>query len=116
MRQGSGFAAFAKEKQLFNAAEIAQIERFKPSSEAKFSSFLLQNGQVSSVHHVYLDPYTKVLTSTRNQEMAAIKAYRKQGFAQAEAVEKVMWDFYGDEARELEAWRAEQTKQQHVEF
>ena len=112
MLQGAGFAHFAKEKKLFNDAEIAQIARFKPSSEARFSSFLLKSDEeASSLHHVYLDPYTKVLTSTRNQETAAIKAYRKQGFPQDEAVEKVMWDFYGDEARALEAWREQRAQQ-----
>jgi conjugal transfer ATP-binding protein TraC len=114
MLQGSGFSVFAKNEKLFTDAEIDQIARFKPSSEARFASFLLQNGQASSVHHIYLDPYTKVLTSTKNQEMAAIKTYRKQGLSDAEAVEKVMWEYYGDEARELEAWRESQAKKADV--
>ena len=37
--------------------------------------------------------------------MAAIKAYRKQGLSVAEAVEKVMWEYYGVEAKAFEAWR-----------
>lgn len=105
MRQGDSFAAFAKEKELFHEADIEQIKRFRKSSEARFSTFLLKNGNATSIHHFYLDPYSKVLTSTKSEDMAAIKAYRKQGCTVAEAVENVMWDYYGDEAQALMTYR-----------
>ena len=111
LQSDDGFADFAKQKKLFLEAEIDQIGRFRKSSEARFSSFLLKNGKTSSVHHCYLDPYTKVLTSTKNEDMAAIKAYRKQGLSVAEAVEKVMWKYYGAEARAFEDWRKKQANE-----
>lgn len=108
MRQGDSFAAFAKEKELFDTADIEQIKRFKKSSEAMFSTFLLKNGNATSIHHFYLDPYSKVLTSTKPEDMAAIKAYRKQGYSIGEAVEQVMWDYYGEEAQALMDYRQHQ--------
>jgi conjugal transfer ATP-binding protein TraC len=105
MRQGDSFAVFAKEKELFHEADIEQIKRFRKSSEARFSTFLLKNGNATSIHHLYLDPYSKVLTSTKAEDMAAIKAYRKEGCTVSEAIEKVMWDYYGDEAQALMTYR-----------
>ncbi|MCF6768391.1 TraC family protein [Thiotrichales bacterium 19S11-10] len=112
MRQGDDFPTFAKEKELFHEADIEQIKQFKKSSEARFSSFLLKNGSTTSIHQYYLDPFSKVLTSTRAEDMEAIKSYRKKGLSVEDSVERVMWDYYGDEAQALVDYRMK-LKDQH---
>ena len=108
MSQDDKFAAFAKkdkEDPLFTDAEIKAIRNFRPSSEARFSSFLLKKYDGSSSEHRYfLDPYSKVLTTTKAEETARILDYRKQGLTLDEAIHKTAMHFYGDELRELEAF------------
>ena len=105
MLQNNDFPSFATQKKLFNEQEIAAIQGFRPSKEAHFSSFLLQKMDGSSSEHRYfLDPYSKILTTTKAEETAKILAYRKQGFSLDEALQKTVVDFYGDELRALETF------------
>ncbi|WP_206609133.1 hypothetical protein, partial [Cysteiniphilum litorale] len=78
------------------------IQRFRPSSEAWFSSFLIKRGEFSSEHRFFLDPYSKIITSTKRQEVDAVKTYRKQGYRLKEAIMLTVEEFYGDELAELQ--------------
>jgi conjugal transfer ATP-binding protein TraC len=105
MSQDATFAAFAKqnkENPLFTDREIKIIQHFRPSSEAWFSSFLVKRGEFSSEHRFFLDPYSKIITSTKRQEVDAVKNYRKQGYALKEAIMLTVNEFYGDELAELQ--------------
>ena len=115
MRQGDEFENFAKDKKLFEESDIKKIRSFKKSSEALFASFLFKNDQATSVHHFYLDPFAKVLTSTKTEDMEAIKRYRKSGLSVGDAVERVMWDYYGDEAQSLVDYRNKLKEQKQSE-
>ena len=105
MSQDAKFASFAKkdkEDPLFTDAEIKAIRNFRPSSEAHFSSFLLKKYDgTSSEHRYFLDPYSKILTTTKAEETAQIRNYQKQGCTLDEAITKTVRDFYGDEMDDL---------------
>ncbi|WP_440998383.1 hypothetical protein, partial [Cysteiniphilum litorale] len=105
MSQDASFAGFAKQNKdnpLFSDHEIKTIQRFRPSSEAWFSSFLIKRGEFSSEHRFFLDPYSKIITSTKRQEVDAVKTYRKQGYSLKEAIMLTVEEFYGDELAELQ--------------
>lgn len=107
MKQGEGFSKFAKDNELFDEWAINQIKSIRSASENRFSTFLLRIGQAQqSVHYFFLDPYSKVLTSTKSAEMEAVLNYRKQGFSVAESVEKVMWEYHTAEAQALADFKA----------
>lgn len=110
MSQDAKFGSFAKKDKddpLFTDAEIKAVRNFRPSSEAHFSSFLLKKYDGSSSEHRYfLDPFSKILTTTKSEETARIRAYQKQGLSLDEAITKTVADFYGEEMQALAEFSA----------
>ncbi|WP_203384371.1 TraC family protein [Cysteiniphilum marinum] len=111
MLQDESFGAFAKQDKdnpLFTDDEIKTVQRFRPSGEAWFSSFLLKKYDgSSSEHRFFLDPYTKILTTTKLSEMQRVRDYQKQGLTKEEAITQAVNDFYGDEMKALQAFSAQ---------
>jgi len=106
LRQGDGFAAFVKTKQgLFSQFEIDTIKNFRPSAKAGFSSILVKAGSYSSEHHLFLDPFAKVMTTTNAIEVNMVEQYQAQGLNTEDAIEKTAWDLFPDEMKNLKQFQ-----------
>ncbi|HRD70428.1 MAG TPA: type IV secretion system protein TraC [Legionella sp.] len=62
----------------------------------EYSEFLLMCEEQLTVHRLIVDPFSRVLNTTRGTEVEAIKQYRTQGFSLTEAITKVAREVYGE--------------------
>ena len=110
MRQGEAFGGFVeKHKDLFSTYEHETIKRFKTSKIAGFSSVLIQAGGYSSEHRFFLDPYTKMLTTTKDVEVKYINDLVESGLDIPTAVEKAAWHFFSDDMKLLNDFRTKKS-------
>lgn len=101
MRQGDSFAKFAKDNEILDDHEIHAIERFEKVKHTGFSSVLIKAGNLSAEYRLFLDPFTRILTSTNAPEVIAVDDYVRSGLSMAEAVEQVATEVYPEEMQIL---------------
>lgn len=99
MRQNEkAFKDFLTEQpDYFSAFEERMIQNFRSSSENGFSEFLVQQGSVSSFHRLFLDPFSRVMYSSRAEEHQAVKTLVEEGYSIAQAIYQVALSLYGEE-------------------
>ncbi|WP_191092979.1 hypothetical protein, partial [Cysteiniphilum sp. SYW-8] len=98
----AGHAKQNKDNPLFSDHEIKKIQRFRPSSEAWFSSFSIKRGVSSSVHLFLLVPNSMILTPTRRQVVDALQTYLRQCHSLKVAIMPTVDVYY---AAELAEWQ-----------
>ena len=86
----------------FSDYEQALIQRFRGSAENGFSEFMLQQGNVTSFHRLFLDPLARVMYSSRAEEHQAINDLVAGGMPVAEAIEHLARQLYGEEMHAIE--------------
>ncbi len=114
MRQGEGTLDSLREKlpSFLSDAEVALVNQFKPSFESGFSSLLIKAGQLSAVQRLFIDPFSKVLYSTKANEFQAVEQCQAQGATLMQAIESTAREFHGEELAWLE--QASSTQQHPV--
>ena len=91
----------ADQPDYFSEYERQLIQNFKPSAVSGFSEFMVQQGAVSSFHRLFLDPFSRVMYSSRAEEHDAVKQYVSQGMGVAQSVQRVADDLYGSELQQI---------------
>jgi conjugal transfer ATP-binding protein TraC len=84
----------------FSAYEQSLIKHFRSSSENGFSEFMVQQGSVSRFHRLFLDPFSRVMYSSRAEEHQAVKALVELGETMADAIRQVAYQLF---AKEMDA-------------
>lgn len=104
MRQNEkSFKDFLNEQpDYFSDYEQAMIQSFRPSSENGFSEFMVQQGNTTSFHRLFLDPFARVMFSSRAEEHQAIQEMQKSGVPIDEAIQILAEKLYGDEIKAIE--------------
>ncbi|ARB91032.1 type IV secretion system protein TraC [Legionella longbeachae] len=62
----------------------------------EYSEFLLMCEEQLTVHRLIVDPFSRVLNTTRGTEVEAIKRLRTQGYSLIEAINHVAKEVYGE--------------------
>ena len=78
------------------------IQSFRPSAENGFSEFMVQQGNVSSFHRLFLHPFARVMYSSRASEHMAVKARVAEGMREEDAIRAVAKTLYGEELAAIE--------------
>jgi conjugal transfer ATP-binding protein TraC len=93
------------------------VKTFQPSSEARYSSVLLkQTSRAPVAFKYFMDPFMKMLTTTKASEKTRIEHYLRNGNNLESALEKSAWDFYGDEMKALEDFTARKNTLLNAEY
>ena len=105
MRQNEkAFKDFLTEQpEYFSEYEQRLIQGFRPSSENGFSEFMVQQGSITSFHRLFLDPFSRVMMSSRAEDHQAVTALVQQGLSLSEAILRVAQTLYGDELAAIDA-------------
>jgi conjugal transfer ATP-binding protein TraC len=103
MRQNEkSFKDFLNEQpDYFNEYEKNLIQSFKSSSVNGFSEFMVQQGAITSFHRLFLDPFSRIMYSSRAEEHQAVRELVEQGQTVANAVMAVAEKLYGDEIKKI---------------
>jgi conjugal transfer ATP-binding protein TraC len=103
MRQNEkSFKDFLIEQpEYFSDYEQQLIQNFKASSVNGFSEFMVQQGSVTSFHRLFLDPFSRVMYSSRAEEHQAVKELVASGSSVSEAIMCVAKSLYGQEMQEI---------------
>ena len=104
MRQNEkAFKDFLTEQpDYFNEYENQLIQSFRSSSENGFSEFLVQQGSITRFHRLFLDPFSRVMFSSRAQEHQAVKDLVDQGVRVSDAIRQVAEILYSKEMEDIE--------------
>jgi len=78
-----------KEHETFSAQELTLLKAFPIAKEAGFSQVLLRSKGMSSVHRLFVDPYTRVLLSSDAKDYQGVLDYVNEGMTFAQAVSRV---------------------------
>ena len=92
----------ASQPDYFSEYEQRLIQNFKESQVNGFSEFMMQQGSVTSFHRLFLDPFSRVMYSSRAEEHQAVKELISQGISVSDAIHQVAHQLYGDEIKEIE--------------
>ena len=105
MRQNEkAFKDFIQEQpDYFNEYEQTLIQNFRSSAENGFSEFMVQQGNVSSFHRLFLDPIARVMYSSRAQDHQAVKKLLDMGMTMSDAIRRWAETLYGDEIKAIES-------------
>lgn len=103
MRQNAEeFKDFIKEQpNYFNEYERSLIQRFMPSSVNGFSEFMMKQGDATSFHRLFIDPYSRVMFSSRAEEHQAIKYLVQAGMTMSEAIAHLSEVLYAEELKAI---------------
>lgn len=103
MRQNEkSFKDFISEHpEYFDAYQLTLIKNFRPSSSIGFSEFMLQQGSATSFHRLFLDPFSRVMYSSRAEEHSAVKEYVNAGYSIKEAIGIVANSLYSAEINQI---------------
>lgn len=104
MRQNSEeFSDFLKEQpDYFSDFETQIIKRFMESQKNGFSEFMVKQGNITSFHRFFLDPFSRVMYSSRAEEHQAIKDRVDAGMPVMEAIRDLAMELYGDEVLSIQ--------------
>lgn len=89
----------------FSEYEQTLIQSFRGSAQNGFSEMMVQQGNVSSFHRLFLDPFQRVMYSSRADEHQAIQKMMDDGLSAAEAIAKLANQLYADEISAIERLR-----------
>ena len=84
-----------KKHETFSEYEISLLNAFPKARQAGFSQVLLRANGISSVHRLFVDPFTLVMLSSDGDDYQAVINYVKQGLAFQDAVTRVADEHYG---------------------
>jgi len=104
MRQNEkAFKDFLSEQpDYFTEYEKTLIQNFRSSADNGFSEFMVSQGGTTSFHRLFLDPFSRVMYSSRAEEHQAIQAMQAQGIPVHEAIHRLAEKLYGDELKAIE--------------
>lgn len=89
----------------FSDMEKEVIRGFQPALQTGYSSLLINAGEYSSFHRLFVDPVTRAMFSSRGEDFAFMqKAQKEAGATAEEAAYMLAEKKYGSELRELEEW------------
>lgn len=81
----------------FSEYEEVLIKNFRSSAENGFSEFMVQQGNISRFHRLFLDPFSRIMYSSKAEEHQAVKTLVDQGMSISEAIWEVANQIFGDE-------------------
>lgn len=84
-----------KKHDTFTDYEINLLNSFPKARAAGFSQVLLRANNISSVHRLFVDPFTHVLLSSDGDDYQAVMNYVSEGLSFADAVNRVAIAHYG---------------------
>jgi conjugal transfer ATP-binding protein TraC len=79
----------------FTDFEMLLLDNFPNAKEAGFSQVLIKSGKLSSLHRLFVDPFTKVMLSSDGNDYQAFMDYKAQGLPFIAAVAQVAKEHYG---------------------
>jgi conjugal transfer ATP-binding protein TraC len=88
----------------FSDMEKEVIRGFQPALQTGYSSLLINAGEYSSFHRLFVDPVTRAMFSSRGEDFAFMQNAQKAGATAEEAAYLLAEKKYGSELRELEEW------------
>ena len=89
----------------FSDMEKEVIRGFQPALQTGYSSLLINAGEYSSFHRLFVDPVTRAMFSSRGEDFAFMQKVQKEAGATAEEAAYLLAEKkYGSELRELEEW------------
>jgi conjugal transfer ATP-binding protein TraC len=89
----------------FSDMEKEVIRGFQPALQTGYSSLLINAGEYSSFHRLFVDPVTRAMFSSRGEDFAFMQKAQKEAGATAEEAAYLLAEKkYGSELRELEEW------------
>jgi len=89
----------------FSEYEQTLIQSFRGSAQNGFSEMMVQQGNVSSFHRLFLDPFQRVMYSSRADEHQAIQKMVASGLSVADAIAKLANQLYAEEIKAIEQLR-----------
>ena len=78
-----------KEHETFSDQDITLLKAFPKAKKAGFSQVLLRSEGTSSVHRLFVDPYTRVLLSSDAKDYQGVLDYVNEGMSFSDAVSRV---------------------------
>ncbi|MDU4242121.1 MAG: type IV secretion system protein TraC [Bifidobacterium longum] len=88
----------------FTEMEKDVIQYFQPALDTGFSSLLINTGDRSSFHRLFVDPVTRAMFSSRGEDFEFMQNAQKAGATSEEAAYLLASKKYGAELEELEKW------------
>lgn len=104
MRQNEkSFKDFLSEHEdYFDAYQQALIKNFKPSATSGFSEFMVQQGSATSFHRLFLDPFSRIMFSSKAEEHQAVKELTQSGLRIEQAIQTVASTLFADEIQAVQ--------------
>lgn len=81
----------------FNQQQQTLLRSFGSAQEQGYSSIMVQAGEGYTFHRSFVDPFSRVLFSTKGEEFESLETLVKQGKTIEQATEIVTAHYYGDE-------------------
>ncbi|MFK3662759.1 type IV secretion system protein TraC [Scandinavium sp. NPDC088450] len=94
----------AENPEQFNDTEKEVIKYFQKAIDTGFSSLLINVGEVSSFHRLFVDPVTRAMFSSKGVDFEFMQDAQKQGATPEEAAYLLAEKDFGPELKELEEW------------
>lgn len=79
----------------FTPLEMSLLGNFPKAKHAGFSQVLFKTNDISSVHRLFVDPYTLVMLSSAGEDYEAVKKLVESGVSYKDAIAKVAALHYG---------------------
>ena len=81
----------------FDTYQETLIKGFKESSKNGFSEFMVQQGSATSFHRLFVDPFSRVMYSSKASEHRAVENLVSDGMPVVKAIEIVAHNLFKDE-------------------
>lgn len=88
----------------FTEMEKQVIKGFQKALNTGFSSLLINAGDQSSFHRLFVDPVTRAMFSSKGTDFAFMQQAQKAGATAEEAAYLLAQREFGEELKELEEW------------
>lgn len=85
-----------KAHETFTPLEMSLLSNFPKAKHAGFSQVLFKTNDISSVHRLFVDPYTLVMLSSAGEDYDAVKKHAESGMSYTDAIALVARLHYGD--------------------
>lgn len=85
----------------FDTYQQTLIKSFRPSALSGFSEFMVQQGQATSFHRLFLDPVSRIMFSSKASEHKAVEDLVLKGMRIGEAIEMVARSLFQDEMNSI---------------
>jgi conjugal transfer ATP-binding protein TraC len=80
----------------FSSLEMSLLGNFPKAKHAGFSQVLFKTNDISSVHRLFVDPYTLVMLSSAGEDYEAVKNLVQSGMSYTDAISEVACAHYGE--------------------